>query len=149
MILLDTNVLIYATDELAPQHAVSRRVVDSVIEGRLPGMLVPQVLIEFLGATTGPSVRSPLSIEDALEQVSAFRAQIHTVEPPRRAFEELADIMRVKGGAGRRIFDFYLAAQARALGVDTLCTYNLHDFAGIPRLRVQAPPDIDIPDASP
>lgn len=148
MILLDTNVLVYATYARSPQHHPSKKVVDAVIQGTVPGIIVPQVLVEFLGATTGPSVVTPLAIEDALAQVAVFRSQIRVLQPPDRAFDELEDIIRTVGRAGRRAFDYFLAAQARALGIGTICTYNLGDFAGIPRVSAVMPPDIAVPNGS-
>jgi predicted nucleic acid-binding protein len=145
VILLDTNVLVYATYARSPQHAPSKRVVDAVIQGTVPGVIVPQVLIEFMGVTTGPTFATPLAVEDALLQVSVFHSQIRTLQPPQRAFDEFEDIVRTVGRAGRRVFDYFLAAQARALGIDTICTYNVGDFAGILQVTPLTPPDVTIP----
>lgn len=38
MILLDTNILIYATDSLAPQHQDSKRIMDAVVQARALGI---------------------------------------------------------------------------------------------------------------
>lgn len=46
MILLDTNVLVYALNADSPHHPQSRAVVEAALGGRLPGVLVPQVLLE-------------------------------------------------------------------------------------------------------
>ncbi len=46
MILLDTNVLVYALNTDAPHYADSRRIVEAALRGRVPGVLVPQVLVE-------------------------------------------------------------------------------------------------------
>lgn len=73
MILLDTNVLVYATDEQSNHHTASRRVVDAVIQGHIQGAIVPQVLVEYIGATTGPSMSCPLGPAVAITQASIFR----------------------------------------------------------------------------
>lgn len=145
MILLDTNVLVYATYAASPQHEASKRVVDASIVGQIPGVLVPQVLIEFVGVTTGQAVGTPLPAQEAMMQARIFGQQIRTLEPPSRAFDELEKIIRHAGRAGRRVFDYYLAAQARALGVGSICTYNVSDFADIPGVNVVMPPDVSIP----
>lgn len=145
MILLDTNILIYATDVKSPQHEASRRVVDATIQGQIPGVIVPQVLVEFIGAATGPSMATPLTPDQACAQSAIFRAQIRTLPPLDMAFDELVQIVAAVGRAGRRTFDYYLAAQARALGIGTICTYNRDDFICVPGLTVLTPADVGIP----
>lgn len=81
MILLDTNVLIYATDTRSEYHEPSKRIVDAVIEGRLRGVILPQILVEFIGAVTGPTVEIPLNPSEAVAQASIFRAQIRMLHP--------------------------------------------------------------------
>lgn len=142
MILLDTNVLIYATDRRSPQNAVCRTVLDAVIRGTVPGVLVTQVLIEFLGAATGPSVQAPLPIGEALSQAATFRAQIRTFDAPSGTWDHMLSIVASTERAGRRTFDAYLAAQAIALGIPTICTYNAVDFSGVPGLSVASAEDI-------
>lgn len=144
MILLDTNVLVYATFALSEQHEDSKRVVDGVIEGQLAGAIVPQILVEFVAATTGPAVATPLSVTDAIAQVAAFRAQIRVLVPPVESLRELEEIVVSAGRAGRRTFDYYLAAQARALGTTTICTYNRGDFSGISGITTVSPADIHL-----
>ncbi len=142
MILLDTNVLVYATDELAPQHAESKHIVDAVIQGQVPGAIVPQILVEYLGVATGPTVASPLPAAEAARQVDTFRRQIRTLVPTRSALDELVEIVQATGRDGRRVFDYYLAAQARSLGIETICTYNGEDFAGIAGIRAATPTEV-------
>jgi predicted nucleic acid-binding protein len=101
--------------------------------------------VEFIGAVTGPSVEFPLDPRDAVVQASIFRVQIRTLQPPESAFDELVEIIQATGRGGRRIFDCFLSAQAKALGVNTICTYNVDDFEGLPGMLVTTPADIDIP----
>ncbi len=144
MILLDTNVLIYATDRLSPQHLPSRGVVDASIARRIEGVIVPQVLVEFVAAATGKAVRSPLSVEQACAQAATFGSQIKMLVPSAESVTEWMSILLETGRAGRRTFDAYLAAQARSLGAATICTYNLDDFNGVSGIRLLRPEDIPI-----
>lgn len=147
MILLDTNVLVYATDVRSPRHIASRRVVDAVIGGTIPGVIVTQVLVEYIAATTGPSMQSPLLPVDAVAQAETFRRQVRTFDAPPATLEYLAAILAGGGGAGRRTFDSYLAAQALALGISTICTYNGADFARIQGLSSITPDALISPSA--
>lgn len=70
MILLDANVLVYAVNADAPQHSASRTVVRAAFDGQLPGVLVPQVLVEFLAVVANQRrVRYPLDPATAWEQM--------------------------------------------------------------------------------
>jgi predicted nucleic acid-binding protein len=145
LILLDTNVLIYASDVRSPQHSASRRVLNAVIDGRVQGAILTQVLVEYAGATTGPSMGTPLTVGQALAQIASFRKQIRTFDAPPGSIDHLVRILGSTGKAGRRTFDAYLAAQALALGITTICTYNAADFLGIQGLTVIAPDDLPLP----
>ncbi len=66
MILPDANVLVYALNEDAVEHRDSRAVVDAALEGVLPRVLVPQVLVEaYAVLTDARRVRKPLEPEVA------------------------------------------------------------------------------------
>ena len=57
MILLDTNVLVYALNKDAPQHRECRDVFDRTARGRLPGIVLPQVMLECYAVITKESGR--------------------------------------------------------------------------------------------
>jgi predicted nucleic acid-binding protein len=149
MILLDTDVLIYATDRVSAQHEPSKRVVDAAIARRIDGVIVPQVLVEFVAATTGPSMRIPLSVDQARAQAAVFRSQLKLLLPPLDSIEEWSRVLEETGRADRRSFDAYLAGQARALGATAICTYNGDAFRGLTGIVSLTPEDINIPDALP
>lgn len=48
MILIDTNVLVYAVNTAAPQHEESRAFVEAARGGDFPAVLVPQVLLKIV-----------------------------------------------------------------------------------------------------
>lgn len=145
MILLDSNVLIYATDVLSDHHRPSKRIVDASIVKRIEGVIVPQVLVEFVAAVTGPAMASPLTVEQASAQAASFRTQLPLLVPPADGVDEWVRVLRETRRAGRRTFDSYLAAGARSLGVTAICTYNLADFSDMPGIVAMRPEDILIP----
>jgi predicted nucleic acid-binding protein len=146
MILLDTNVLIYAIDESALQHTSSRRAVNAAITRDIDAVVVPQVLVEFVSATTGPRMATPLLIAEAQQEVRNFQTQLRVLRPPDNAVNEFLDVLGETGRAGKLVYDYYLAAQARALGIGTICTYNTGDFRGISNLVVFTPESLSLPD---
>lgn len=131
--LLDANVLVYAINADAPQHAASRTVVQAALERRLPGVLVPQVLLEFFSVITGPR-RLPRALPSttAWGDVAALRAGLPVLDVQPAALNILGELVASHQPIGRAIFDCFLVAQMRSHGIVTICTYNVQDFA---RLR--------------
>ncbi len=141
MILPDANVLVYALNEDAVEHRDSRAVVDAALEGTLPGVLVPQVLVEaYAVLTDARRVRKPLEPEVAWQEMNALRTGLRTFDLTPHVLEILTGIIASRQPSGQDIFDALLVAQMRAHGIDILCTYNVDDFSGYPGLTVESPP---------
>lgn len=142
MILLDTNVLVYALNADAPQHPASRAVVQAAFDRRLPGIIVPQVLVEFLAVVTSSRrVTRPLDPSRAWEQVAMFRANLPVLDLRLGALSVLGELMIAQPTTGRGVFDLFLAAQMRTHGVGTICTYNGSDFDQLPDVEAVTPDD--------
>jgi predicted nucleic acid-binding protein len=67
--LIDTNVLVYAASRL-PEDAAKARIANHLLQKEDIG-LSAQVLAEFISVTT-KKVKSPWSIDDALDWIEAF-----------------------------------------------------------------------------
>jgi uncharacterized protein len=140
VILLDTNVLVYAVDTDAPAHGPCHDVVERAMAGRLDAALVPQVLLEFYAVVTSPRrVRAPLSPADGMAQVEDWRRTIAVHQPTARCLDELAALTTRLRRVGQEVHDLFLVAQMRAHGIRDICTVNAADFAGIGGIRVRAP----------
>jgi predicted nucleic acid-binding protein len=137
VIVLDTNVLLYAADTTSPRFQICRRVIDYALEGKFDGALIPQVLLEFYATITGERSEQPLPPDDAWELVEALQAGLPVLGPRAESLEILARLVREQRVSGLRIFDVYLAAQMRSHGVAEICTDNVKHFkfAGIGPLR--------------
>lgn len=130
MLLLDTNVLVYAINTSAPQHAPSRALVEAVRNKKLEAALVPQVLLEFFAVVTDKRrVEKPLDPLTAWGEVEKFQAIFKVLDPGPTAIEKLGKLVSETGVRGGNIFDAWLAAQMQACGIPTICTYNTGDFA--------------------
>ncbi|MBE3583439.1 MAG: PIN domain-containing protein [Limnochordaceae bacterium] len=140
MILLDTNVLVYAINADVPQHPASRAVLESALRRQLPAILVPQVLLEFYAVITCPRrVEHPLDPETAWNEVTALRASIPVLPVISDTLDALGRFVSERKVAGQHIFDLFLAAQMRAHRIDTICTYDRAAFEGIPGVVVATP----------
>lgn len=141
MILVDTNVLVYAVNLDAPQHKPSRALLEAVQEKRVAGVLVPQILLEFYAIVTDPRrVSNPLVPETAWEQINAFRTAFLVLDTGLKALDAQKEIGIKSKGAD--IFDAFLAAQMKVNGISVLCTYNKKDFSKFTGILAQTPEDI-------
>lgn len=140
MIMLDTNVLVYAVDTTAAAHVPCRRTVQRAMSGSLDAVIVPQVLMEFYAVVTSPRrVRTPLAPTDAMAQVNDWRATIPVHYPTARCLDELTALVSALQRPGQGVHDLFLAAQMLAHGISDICTLNAGDFAGITRIAVRTP----------
>jgi predicted nucleic acid-binding protein len=134
MILLDTNILVYALDDRSPQHPECLSVIQHAATRVLPGVLVPQVLLECFSVITSPRrTDSPTLPEDAWGIMRSLSEAIEVKPVPESLLDELGGLLARHPRRGLRVFDLALVAQMRCHGIRTICTCNARDFdiAGI------------------
>ena len=129
MILLDTNVLVYALNSASTRHSDCRQVVDRAVAGRLPAVLVPQVLIECYSVITSPRrMPRPLSPDQARTTLRSLGRAIEVRAVPATLLDDLDLTLSRHPQRGRDIFDLVLVAQMQSHGIRTICTCNTADF---------------------
>lgn len=139
MNLFDANILVYSLDADSPQHTPSRAAIEAAASGRLPGVLVPQVLLEFFSVVTNPRrMQHPMPTADAWAEVTRFRTALPVLDVPAHVLTLVDDLVVDRRPRGGAIYDLFLVAQMRAHGVVTLCTYDA-GFSGIPGIDAVAP----------
>jgi hypothetical protein len=129
LILIDTNLLLYAYDTASPEHSSSKRWIESVFSGESPVLLPWQVILAFLRISTNPrAMESPLSRKAATSIVREWldRRQVKIVEPGDRHWEILCDLIESAQATGPLVMDAHLAALAIENGA-TLCSAD-RDF---------------------
>jgi predicted nucleic acid-binding protein len=141
VILLDTNVLVYAADRDSPRHQPCREVVGHALSGVLNGVLVPQVVLEFYATVTGSRVREPLAPGVAWRQVLALTGVLTVLDVRRDSLDLLGQLIVQMGLGGHRVFDLFLAAQMRSHGVAEICTDNVRHFQSL-GVRPVSPEDV-------
>ncbi len=136
MKLLDANLLLYAVNEDAPQHAAARRWLEEQLSGSEPIAFTWSVLLAFLRLSTRAVVfPTPLSPEDAFALVQSWLEQpcATVIDPTERHLAVLRELMLPFGAAGNLTSDAHLAALALEHGAE-LCSCDT-DFARFPGLR--------------
>lgn len=126
MLLVDTNVLLEATDEARGHHGEARRLVESH-----PALaLAAQVIREYLAVATRPVSANGLglSTRDALENVREFRRGIRLLPEERAILPTFLALVERTSCAGKRIHDAHLVATARVHRVEGIVSLNAADL---------------------
>jgi toxin-antitoxin system PIN domain toxin len=135
VILVDVNILIYATNIESEQHRKSREWLNQQLSGSVQVGLPWASLLGFLRITTNPrSFRRPLSMMEAWGQVMSWLSAepAWTPAPTERHASVLAELLGFPGVHGNLVSDAHLAALAIERGL-TLCSTD-GDFARFPGL---------------
>lgn len=135
MFVVDTNVLVYAADESAPEHAHCRALVDEWRRRHGAWFLTWGIAYEFLRVVTHPRVmRKPWTIEAALEFLAALQESpgLAFLAPTSRHAAVLAEVVaEVPGLSGNIVHDTQTAVLMREHGVHRICT-RVTDFHRFP-----------------
>jgi uncharacterized protein len=139
MILIDVNLLVYAYNKTAPEHAAARRWFEDLAAER-PFLLPWHSVLGFVRIVTHPrSAANPFSPEQASAIVDEWLAQPHAtpVSPGPRHWEILRRLLTGCQCRGPLVPDAHLAALAIEHGA-TLATHD-RGFARFTGLQVQYP----------
>ena len=141
MILLDTNVLVYAVNADAPQHSSCQAVVQAAFDRQILAALVPQILLEFLAIVTHPRIYAPpTNLAAAIDQVDAWleSPSLTLLAESEGYWRELKSMMRDGRIAGPHVHDARVAALCRLHGVRELWTAD-RDFSRFRGLEFRNP----------
>ncbi len=136
MILIDANILVYASVVGCPQHEAARQWLDAKLSGDAPVGLPWASLLAYLRLTTNPRVFTPpVAMDAAWSRVSAWLAcdAVWIPEPSERHAAILERLLKLPGDHANLVPDAHLAALAIEHG-QTLCSTD-GDFARFPDLK--------------
>jgi uncharacterized protein len=136
VILVDVNILVYASFDSLIQHAPAREWLDQQLAGSAAVALPWPSLLGFLRlATNARMFERPLTMADAWQQVTMWLGAepVWTPGPTERHAEVLGNLLAQPGVHGNLVPDAHLAALAIEHGL-TLCSTD-GDFARFPGLR--------------
>jgi predicted nucleic acid-binding protein len=139
--LVDTNVLLYFANPLAPQHRSAKSSIRCLLDEAEQLAVAPQVLYEFWSVGTRPVQANGLgcSVSEAQAHLKAFCAQFVVLEELPTVLDLWLDIVVRHQLKGKRIHDAHLLATMQANGVARILTFNPSDFPTIPGLSLIAP----------
>lgn len=140
MILVDANLLLYATIADFDQHPVARAWLDERLNAPIRVGLPWQTLLAFLRISTNPRVfPRPMAMAEAWHRVHTWLdlQNVWIPEPTERHREVLDQILFPNAGASKLVSDAHLAGIAIGHGL-TLCSSD-GDFARFKGLRWENP----------
>jgi len=141
-LLLDTNILVYATDGSSPFHAASLAVLDRAQSVDANLCIAPQSLAEFFSLVTNAKrVTAPTSPEDALKTVESIVSLpgLEVLPVPLDVITRWVDLCRRHPVKGAKIYDLQIIAVMLANGIRRICTYDKGDFAPFAEITVETP----------
>jgi toxin-antitoxin system PIN domain toxin len=142
VLVVDTNVLVYAADADAPEHGRCRSALEGWRLGRTPWYLTWGIVYEFLRVVTHPRVlRRPVEAADALSFLNAVLASpsVNILTETARHLEVLTEINdEVALLAGNLYHDAHTAALMREHGIHSIVTRDT-DFHRFGFLEVLDP----------
>lgn len=139
--IVDTNVLVYALDADAPQHAAARALLEAARTDTSTTLFVTaQILCEFYSIVTNPRrVPKPRTAAEAMAAISSLLAFLHVLPVPAHAVDGLLNLLRRHPVTGGDVFDLHIVAAMQANGVERIYTFNAADFAVFPELSIVTP----------
>ncbi len=140
MILVDVNILLYASNAASGQNAAALQWLDRQLTGSVAVGLPWVTLLGFLRLVTNSRVVArPFTMPVAWQQVSAWLAcePAWIPQPTERHAGVLAELLALPGVQGNLVTDAHLAALAIEHGL-TLCSTD-GDFARFPGLSWRNP----------
>jgi uncharacterized protein len=112
---VDVNLLLYATITGFPQHSAAREWWEATLSGDQAVGLSAPALFGFLRIATNPRVLThPMPVEDAITQINSWleRPHVRFLNPGARHLELAFTMLRDAGTAGNLTTDAQLAALA-------------------------------------
>ena len=149
LVLLDSNILIYAEQAEDPHHGAAKSLRDRALAGEIRACISPQVLSEFFAIVTNPRrVSTPLTAEKALENIRNYnRSQkLLKIFPGHHIINRMIALLETHPISGQNIHDLYLVATMLENDVSFIYTYNVADFARISEIQVLNPEKVDVPE---
>ncbi len=140
--LIDANVLVYAANLDAPEHASALALRVRAERGDVDAVLAAQTLYEFMAVVTNASVMTkPLRPEDARREAARLAEIFTIIHPGPRNHTITLELLARTRITGRRIFDVALAATMIENGVAQIYTFD-RGFWKIPGIKAMKPPQL-------
>lgn len=129
--ILDTNVLLAATDEGRPEHADAVTALNAWPASGTVLYTSGQLLREYLAVASRPVIDNGLGMTQAaaVANVRALRGQLTVLEEGVKVADRLLSLLDAVNCSGKQTHDANVVATMLVGGIDTVVTLNQSDFA--------------------
>jgi predicted nucleic acid-binding protein len=134
-VMLDTNVLLAATDEGRAEHHDALTIINDWAAGHTDVCTSGQILREYLSVATRPAEKNGLGLNlpDALGNVRAIRERTTLLTEDSKVADRLLGLLADVQCLGKQVHDANLVATMLVHGIGTVVTMNLEDFTRFER----------------
>jgi toxin-antitoxin system PIN domain toxin len=139
---IDANILVYAVNSVAPQHAASRALLEATLDPAVSLYVTSQILCEFYSLITNPKrTAMAWSSAEAVQLISELLAApgLKVLPAPAQTVTRLLKLLQRRTVTGSDVFDLQIVATMQANDVQRIYTFNTGDFEVFPELTVVAP----------
>jgi predicted nucleic acid-binding protein len=129
--MLDTNILLTATDEGRDGHERALDVINGWPAQGTTLYTSGQIIREYLSVATRPATHNGLglTVPDALDNARAFRSRMVLLAEDAKVADRLAELLEETKSGGKQVHDANVVATMLVHGIDTVVTLNTGDFA--------------------
>lgn len=130
-VVLDTNVLLAATDEARAEHQHASQALNEWPASGTVLYTSGQILREYVAVATRPVEHNGLGLarRDAVSNARALRGRLHLLPDNEKVVEHLLALLERTDCAGKQVHDANVVATMLAHGVQMVVTRNIDDFA--------------------
>jgi predicted nucleic acid-binding protein len=130
-VMLDTNVLLAATDEGRAEHRSALTIMNEWAAGDTTLCTSGQILREYFAVATRPTELNGLGVKpaDAVSNIRAIRERTAFLSEDARVADRLRGLLADVKCKGKQVHDANVIATMLAHGVGTVVTMNVEDFA--------------------
>jgi predicted nucleic acid-binding protein len=136
MMLVDSNVLIYAINTSSPKKENSQTFLQT---HRSEIAIAQQNILECLWFLTHAKFQEPMTIPEAIDALERITLHCRIITPNELTVNITMNLVRDYVLKADKIFDAYLAATALSWGIDKIATYDTKDFKRIKEIKVINP----------
>lgn len=145
-VFFDTNVLVYAHDELSPFHKNSALLLTLALQKDIAGIISEQNIMELYRILTNATAMrgKPLSpiIAKSLIEETYLTGSLKVAYPTNDTMKKTLEIVSQKNLISAKIFDVRLYVMALRQKPSCFVTYNIEDFKNLGALSVKTPDEI-------
>lgn len=136
MILVDSNLLIYAINRSSPKHQAAQSYIQTYKDELC---VAQQNILESLRVLSHPVFPHSLSISAAMDAITGIVDACTLLTPMRETYELTLHLLRRYSLRSDDVYDTYLVATALTYGVTKIATDNEKDFRVFTEITVINP----------